>query len=483
MQSFRKALALLTPGLLLTGCNMAPHMPRPALPVPPDAQALVAAGMGAKLPQTVLAAGAQETPPVSWQTFFTDPRLRAVITMALAKNQDLILAVARMEQARAQYHVQGSDLFPTISANASGDIERVPTGLSGLSSGVQGASSRYNLYRAQLGVSAWEVDLFGRVRNLTRAAQETYFASAENRRAAQVSIVAEVARGWLQLSADREQLHIARETAETFAQTLAITKARAAMGVSSDLDVHQAETTYQQAQADVARLITATAQDRNALDLLAGDHVDDALLPAGQDPQPQMLANLPGGLSSNVLLKRPDVLASEHQLLAANANIGATRAAFFPNISLTAAFGSMSLGLSNLFQDGSQAWSVQPSISLPILDEGRNAASLHYAKATRDAMLATYRKTVQTAFREVADALARRATIDDQLGAQKQRAAAAQAALAISRARYQEGVDPFLTTLDSERSAYTARQDVVTIRLEKQGNFVELFRALGGGLE
>jgi multidrug efflux system outer membrane protein len=467
MTVLKKGLMLLAPGLLLAGCTMAPRYERPALPVP-------AAPAGA--PQ------ADEAPPLAWNAFFTDARLRQVITLALANNRDLRIAMAHVAEARARAHVQGADLFPTIKAGAGGTIERVPAGLGGVTGPVAGTGSRYDIYQAQVGVSAWEVDLFGRVRSLTQAAQDQYFASAANRRAAQVTLVSEVATAWLQLVSDREQLRIARETADTFDQTLKITQARATMGVSSDLDIRQAETTYQQARSDVARLTTTIAQDRNALDLLAGTPIADDLLPAGQDGSDATITSLPGGLASRVLLKRPDVQAAEFQLKAANANIGAARAAFFPNISLTAAFGTLSLSLSNLFGNGSQNWSVAPTVSVPIFDAGRNIANLHEAKATQDEMVATYEKAIQTAFREVADALARRATIGDQLGAQEKRAEAAQGALKISRARYEEGVDPFLTTLDSQRSYYTARQDLVTTRLTRQTNAVELYRALGGGM-
>lgn len=467
MTVLNKGLILLAQGLLLAGCTMAPRYERPALPVP-------AAPTGA--PQ------ADETPPLAWNAFFTDARLRRVITLALANNRDLRIALAHVAEARARAHVQGADLFPTITAGAGGTIERVPPGLSGVTSQASGTGSRYDIYQAQVGVSAWEVDLFGRVRSLTKAAQDQYFASAANRRAAQVTLVSEVATAWLQLVADREQLRIAGETADSFEQTLKITQARATMGVSSDLDIHQAETSYQQARSDVARLTTTIAQDHNALDLLAGTPIADDLLPAGQDGSDATITSLPGGLASHVLLKRPDVQAAEFQLKAANANIGAARAAFFPNISLTAAFGTLSLGLSNLFGSGSQNWSVAPTISVPIFDAGRNIANLHEAKATQDEMVATYEKAIQTAFREMADALARRATIGDQLGAQEKRANAAQGALKISQARYEEGVDPFLTTLDSQRSYYTARQDLVTTRLTRQTNAVELYRALGGGL-
>jgi multidrug efflux system outer membrane protein len=477
----RLRLALLAPGLL-AGCTMAPHYARPALSVP---AAPPPVDGGQDTPE-IAAARSQTVPPLGWESFFTQPQLRQVVALALANNRDLRIAMAHVAQARAQAHVQGAELFPTVNASAGATYQRTLGGLagSGTTAGVPNGSgsARYDIYQAQVGVSAWEIDLFGRVRSLTQAALEQYLASADNRRAAQVTLVSEVAHGWLQLASDREQLTIARETAATFEQTLKITQGRAAMGVSSDLDLHQAETTWQQANADVARLVTTVAQDRNALDLLAGTHVPEALLAAGQSDQDATIAQLPGGLSSSVLLKRADVSAAEHQLKAANANIGVARAAFFPNISLTAAFGTLSLGLSNLFGNGSQAWTVAPTVSLPIFDAGRNIGNLHDANANRDAMVATYEKAVQTAFREVADALARRATIDAQLGAEQKRAGAAQSALLISRARYQEGVDPFLTTLDSERSAYAARQDLVTTRLEKQTNAVELYRALGGGM-
>jgi multidrug efflux system outer membrane protein len=257
---------------------------------------------------------------MAWKDYFTDARLRAVIGLSLENNRDLRVAVAHIAQARARYKVQGADLFPTISAGASGDIAQVPSGLSGLTGGSGGSaggpanSTRYNLYRGQLGVSAWEIDLFGRVRNLTQAAQEEYFASIDNRAAAQVSLVSEVANAWLQLAADREQLAIARDTHAAFAQTLEITQDRAKMGVASDLDLQQARTSFEQARADIARLTTTVAQDRNALDLLVGTPVGDAMLPEGLDTTEATIGQLPGGLASSVLLKRPDVSSAEHDL-------------------------------------------------------------------------------------------------------------------------------------------------------------------------
>lgn len=483
-------ISTLALGLLLAGCNMAPHYVRPDLPVAPTPPGGVgqdgAQGDAAKI---------STAPPVAWKTFFTDDRIRQLIDLSLQNNRDLRIAMANVAQARAQYRIQSADLFPTIKAGGSATYQRSPAGLAGIAGGgagsgagaggtaAGGSRNRFDIYQAQVGVSAWEIDLFGRVRNLSTAAQEQYFASAENREAAQVTLVAEVATAWLTLGADMERLRIARETAQTYGQTLDITRARSENGVGSDLQIQQAQTTYEQARSDIALLTTTIAQDRNALDLLAGTHVPDALLPTGQDLDTATISQLPGGLASTVLLNRPDVAAAEHQLKAAYANIGAARAAFFPNISLTAAFGTLSLGLSNLFGNGSQNWSVAPSVSVPIFDAGRNLGNLRYAKATQDAMIATYEKTIQTAFREVADALARRDTIDEQLDAERRKTSAARGAWKISEARYKEGVDQFLTTLDSERSYYSAQNDLVSTRLTRQTNAVELYRALGGGLQ
>ncbi len=490
----RRPIALAT-ALLMAGCNMAPHYVRPAMPVPQS------------LPQGASYApdtASSEPADVAWRAFFVDDRLRRLIALALANNRDLRIAVANVAEARAQYRVQHADLFPTIGLNGSATYERTPPGLGGLAGGTGTATdsagsttgggtgtgagavstgrSRYDIYQASVGVSAWEVDLFGRLRNLTEAAQEQYFATQANRDAAQTALVAELVTAWLTMAADQDRLRIAQDTAKAFGETLAITRGRSDQGVTSDLEVRQAQTSYEQARSDIASGTTAVAQDRNMIDLLAGTPVAGDLLPTALGKSEDTFAALPSGLSSTVLLRRPDIAAAEHQLRAANANIGAARAAFFPNISLTAAFGSLSLGLSSLFGNGSSYWSVAPSVSLPIFDFGRNKGNLRYAEASRDAMVATYEKAVQTGFREVADALARRGTISDQLAAQKSLVDAAHAAYTIAQGRYTEGVDPFLTTLDSQRAYYSAQQSLIATRLVRQTNTVELYRALGGGL-
>ncbi|CAN5153181.1 AdeC/AdeK/OprM family multidrug efflux complex outer membrane factor [soil metagenome] len=464
----------LTAALAVAGCNMASKYVRPALPVPQDT------------PQGPSYIAATSSPVVSadtaWADFFTDARLRMVIRTALDNNRDLRVAVANVAQARSLYRAQRADLLPAVGVNGAATYQKSPLGAVGGTTGGATPSGRTDIYSANIGVSAWEIDLFGRLRNLTQAAQQDYFAAQENRNAAQTALIAEVATAWLTMAADQERLRIARDTQIAFGKTLDLTRARLSAGVSSELDVRQARTTFDQARSDIADATTRVAQDQNALNLLAGTDLSPDLLPSELGVAKATIDALPAGLFSQVLLRRPDIAAAEHQLIGANANIGAARAAFFPNISLTAAFGTLSLGLSNLFGSGSQSWSVAPTASLPIFDFGKNKGNLRYAQATREAMVAQYEKTVQTAFREVADALARRGTIDTQLEAQTSLRDNARGAFTLSDARFQAGIDPFLTTLDSQRSLYTAEQSLVASRLARESNAIELYRSLGGGL-
>jgi multidrug efflux system outer membrane protein len=465
-----RALTIFALPLALAACDLAPKYVRPQAPVPvasPQGPAYAdGAGGGAIVPADT-----------AWRDFFTDPRLVRVIDTALANNRDLRIAVANVAQARAQYRVQRADLGPSVNGSATATYSEQPL--------VQfGQAQRLNtdVYQVQVGISAWEIDLFGRVRNLTRAAQEAYFASVENRNAAQVSLIAETANAWLTMAADQERLRIATELERTFGKTLELTRARFAKGVASELEVRQAQTSYDQARSDIAQATTLVAQDQNALNLLAGTTVPASDLPDTLPDGSAMLDNLPAGISSDVLLRRPDIAAAEHQLRGANANIGAARAAFFPNISLTAALGTVSLGLSNLFKSGSDFWSVAPSATLPIFDFGRNKGNLQYARATYDALLATYEKSVQQGFREIADALARRGTMTQQLEAQTSLRNASRAAYTLSEARFRSGVDSFLTTLDSQRTLYAAEQSLLATRLTRASNMVELYRSMGGGL-
>ena len=466
-------IALVAAGL--AGCvDLAPSYRRPAAPIPPSFPTGAAYAPPPAAPQ----------PVVGWRDFFFDPKLKAVIGEALANNRDLRVAVANIAAARAQYHVQRADLFPKLDANAAATFGQEPTSVLAGGAVPRGTASTYNerLYNLNAGVSAYQLDLFGKVRNLTRAAQDQYFATREARDAAQITLVSEVATDYLALGSDQALLKVAEDTLKSATESLEVTKGRFAAGVDSELDISQAQTIVQQARFDVAQLTTQVAQDRNALDLVVGAPVADDLLPSGIDDPVVVLERLPSTVSSAVLLERPDVLQAEEQLRAANANIGAARAAFFPDISLTGSGGLTSLALSTLFKGGSGAWSFAPTVSQTIFDGGANRGNLNYAKAQRTISLANYEKSIQTAFREVADALAARGTIDERLAAQQALTDAAATTFRLSTARYNQGSDTYLNVLIAQRTLYSARQTLVTTRLAEADNLVTLYTALGGGL-
>ncbi len=492
MRSTARALALAL-AALTAGCDLAPRYARPALPV---AAALPDGGPAEAVP--IVAAD------LAWHDFFTDPRLLQLIAIALENNRDLRVSAANVAQARAQYEVQRADLGPTLAGTASATIQKTPEGFSGSTAtsstgtgtgGIGGGTGagtgtgvvtsgqrRLNIYSAQVGISAWEIDLFGRLRNLGRAAQEQYFASRDAQDATRTALIAELASAFVTMAADQDRLRIARDTLDAFGRTLELNRQRFEGGIASELDVRQAQTSYDQARSDAADGVRIVLQDRNRLNLLAGTTVPGNLLPAGLAPEGSTIPHLPADLASNVLLRRPDIAEAEHRLRAANADIGAARAALFPQISLTAAAGTLSLGLSNLFGGGSGTWSVAPTVSVPIFDFGRNRGNLRYAEATRDAAIGQYERAIQTGFREVADALARRSTIGAQLEAQTSLRAAARQAYVLSNARYRTGIEPFLNTLDAQRTLYAAEQSLVTTRLTAETNLIELYRSLGGGL-
>jgi multidrug efflux system outer membrane protein len=458
-------------GLMLSGCiDLAPPDRRPPAPVPATLPT------GGAYPPTAA------QPIAAWRDFFADARLAAVIDQALKNNRDLRIAVANAASARGVYGVQRADLFPKLGATASAAFGQTPGAVVGR--GLGGSGGRYNerLYDLNAGVSAWQLDLFGRVRDSTRAALETYFARREARDAAQVTLVGEVANAWLTLGADRSLLAIARDTQASADATAGLIQSRFTGGVASGLDVAQAQTATQQARYDVARLTSQVARDRNGLELLVGAPVADDLLPADIEAGGGVLPDLPSGVPSAVLLSRPDVLQAEDQLKSANANVGAARAAFFPSIALTGSGGVTSLALSTLLRAASETWTFAPTITQPIFNFGANRGNLASAKGQRDAALATYEKAVQTAFREVSDALATRGTIDEQLAAQRALADAADTAYSLANARYQRGADTYLNALVAQRTLYAARQTVVTTRLARATNLVTLYSALGGGL-
>jgi multidrug efflux system outer membrane protein len=476
----RPILAALALSTMLAGCNLAPKYIRPVGAVPVDLP------KGGVYP--VAPTDAPDLTRIGWRDFFTDPRLRTTIETGLANNRDLRIAAGNVLQARALYRVQRADLLPSLNATGNATTTNNVQGIGGAATGTGGAAtgsalSHLEIYQLGLGVSAFEVDLFDRVRNLSRAAQEQYFASEEAQRATRISLIAEIATAWLTMASDQEQLKLSRQTLGAFEETRRLTSAQFRVGVASELEARQADTNYQSARNDIAALQTRVAQDQNALNLLVGTTVPTEQLPDGLDARNATLDALPGNVSSDLLLRRPDVLQAEHQLIAENANIGAARAAFFPNISLTATVGTLSTALSGLFGGGSFTYSAGPSLSLPIIDAGRNKGNLDYARASQQVAIATYERAIQTAFREVADALAQRGTIDEQVSAQTARAGSAQVAARLSEARYRAGVDSFLVSLDAQRTAYAAQQQLVTTRLSRASNLIELYRALGGGLQ
>ncbi len=471
-------LPLLTIAAVSLGAcvDLAPSYRRPVAPAP---TALPSGGAYPPATPSVQPVGA-------WRDFFGDARLRALILQALDNSRDLRIAVANVAASRAQYVVERSNLFPKLGATLSATYGQTPTsalGSGGFSSG-GGGSGVYNerLYNAKVGVSAWELDLFGKVRNATKAALDSYFATRAARDAAQITLVGGVAADWLILGSDRALLAIAEDTRRSGEATVSLTTARFNGGVASQLDVSQAQTVVDQARYDVARLTTQVARDRNALELVVGGPVGDDLLPADIDSDGVVLARLPAGLSSKVLLARPDVVQAEQQLKAANANIGVARAAFFPDISLTGSGGVTSLALSMLFRASSETWSFAPTVTQPIFDFGQSRGNLAYAKARRDVSLATYEKSVQTAFREVSDALAQRGTIETQLDAQRDLTDSAFKSYQLSDARYQRGADTYLNALIAQRTLYAARQSLVAAKLARATNLVTLYTTLGGGL-
>ena len=457
----RPSLAALCVVTLLAGCSMIPELPRPQAGVP-DAYPMAQADAAAARPAADLA----------WSGFVTDARLRDVVQRALNNNRDLRVATLNIEQVRAQYQIQRANQFPTVNLAATGN--RQPNTSGGITS----------LYSVGLATSAWEIDFFGRLSSLKEAALAQFLASEEARRAAQTSLVATVASTWLSLQANESLLALTRQTLKTREDSLRLTKLRFDNGAVSALDLRQAESLTASAQAALAQAERARLLDVNALNLLVGEPVPTGLLtPATPDAAlpVAVLAEVPAGLPSDLLTRRADVRQAEQQLVAANANIGAARAAFFPRISLTASVGTASSDLSGLFKDGSWGFTLAPQALLPIFDAGRNQAGLDSAKAGREIALAQYEKAIQTAFREVADALAGQATLGEQLRAQEAQATAEADRFRLAELRYRNGVASFLDVLDAQRSLFATQQALVQTRLAQQQNRVALYRALCGG--
>jgi NodT family efflux transporter outer membrane factor (OMF) lipoprotein len=426
---------------------------------------------------------------VSWQSFITDKRLQQVLDLALKNNRDLRVATLNIERARAQYQVQRADLFPTVNAALS---ETASKGMSNVgnngnvSAGTVAASNNSSgnvshVYRATLGFSAYELDLFGRVRNLNAQALQAFYAEQENRKSTQISLVAEVATAWLTLAADKKRLQIAQQTLQSQQNTYQINQKMFELGVANALTLKQLQTSVDNARVAVATYNIQIQQDSNALNLLAGSMVPVALLPDSNLASVALTTALPRGVTSKTLQQRPDVRAAEHLLEGANANIGALRAAFFPTISLTTTVGTASTELNGLFQTGSRIWTFVPQITLPIFYGGRNRANLTVGEKNQQILLAQYEKTVQTAFREVADVLVQREGLQAQIEAQRSLTDAAAAAFQLADARFKNGVDSYLVVLDAQRTLYTAEQTLVTLQLNDAASQLTLYKVVGGG--
>jgi multidrug efflux system outer membrane protein len=445
--------------VLLAGCiSLAPKYERPPAPVP------------ANLPG---GQGSAATLPLD--QFVREPKLRQLLARVVAQNRSLRRAVLDVEAARQLYRIQRAQMLPTITAGVQAVKEREFIGLP------TQPTIDVTEYSASVGLASWEIDLFGRLKSLSDAKLQGYFAAIERVNATRITLIAETSTAYVALAADRSRLAIARDTMAASQRAMDLVEQLVGGGTSNRGDYWQAATVFQQARADVALLTAAIAQDRDALELLAGGPIDDALLPEALPAQLDWFADVPVGLSSAVLLARPDVAAAEHDLIAANANIGEARAEFFPTLSLTASGGLVSIALAALFTGPTAVWLLAPSLAVPLFRGGAGTAHLAYTKTQKESFIAAYELAIQSAFREVADALATRATIQEQLAAQAALVDAASKSLELAVARYKAGIDTFLTTLVSARALYTAQNSLVSTQLSALNNRIVLYRVLGGG--
>ncbi|MBE0501873.1 MAG: efflux transporter outer membrane subunit [Desulfuromonadales bacterium] len=462
----RLLMILMGGALALSGCTLAPDYKRPEAPIP------------AEWPQGEAyrnsAADGLLTTELSRETFFADPQLLKIIELALANNRDLRLAVLNVERARAIYGIQRAEIYPSLNAVGAGSRAQRSADLIG-----PGDARITEQYSVNLGIAAWEIDLFGRIRSLKDQALEAYLSADETRRGAKLALIAEVARVYLTLAADRENFKLSASTLEAQQTSYSMIEKSYNIGFATKLDLRRAQIPVEIARGDLARYRQLVAQDINALNLLAGETVVEELLPADLSSVTPMQVILPS-LSSEVLLRRPDIQAAEHQLKGAYALIGAARATFFPRISLTTTIGTASNELAGLFGSGTDTWSFAPQIAMPIFDP-RTWAAYRVSKADREIALTQYEKTIQTAFREVADSLAVQGTIDQQLVAQQGLVEAVTETYRLSDLRYVNGIDNYLGVLDAQRSRFAAEQGLVSLRLAKIANRVRLYTLLGGG--
>lgn len=456
-------MSLLSMAVLFGGCSLIPEYQRPASP------SAAQYPQGPVYPAPTRAA----TMSADWRTLFNDPTLQQLIESALVNNRDLRVAALNVEAFQAQYRIQRADLLPAVSANASESRQRMPASVT------RSKAMITSTYGVNLGVSAYELDFFGRVRSLSEQALLTWLSTEEARRSAELSLVANVANAYLTWRADQELLELTRQTLSADERSLHLTTRNREAGKSSALDQIQAQTSVDSTRASLARYQRQVAQDLNGLTLLVGAPVSEAL--PGRPLASDLVQQVPAGLPSDLLQRRPDILEAEYKLKAANANIGAARAAFFPSVSLTANAGTSSRDLSGLFKGGSGAWTFQPQINLPIFNAGSLRASLDYSKLQKDILVADYEKSIQTAFQEVSDGLAARSTYQQQLQAQRDLVQATQDYYDMAQHRYQSGVDSSLVFLDAQRSLFSSQQGLITDRLAQLVAEVNLYTTLGGG--
>lgn len=463
-----KSLKLLplVAALALTGCmSMAPSYERPEAPIAaswPEGEAYA----NAKLNQQALP---------DWQEFFTDPRLRQVIQMMLDNNRDYRVAMLNVDRMRYAYNIQRANFLPSISATGSGEHSGTPRTVS-----TTGRDTVSHVYSANLAMASYEIDLFGRIRSLSEEALNEYFATEEARKSSRVTLIAETANLWLQLGADRSLLQFAKETLDSQTKSYQLTEASYKAGAINLLELNQAKSMLASAQSSYASSQRAVAQDINALNLLVGTNVPEDLLPQKAEVV-TMAAMLPNGVPSEVLLNRPDIAQAEYSLIAANANIGAARANFFPRITLVASGGTGSTELSDLFDGGTRMWSFAPSVSLPIFTGGANWATLRVSETDRDIAVANYEKAIQTAFSEVANALATEGTIEAELAAISDLADSTKKAYELAQTRYRHGSESFLTVLDSQREYVSAQTQLTVAQQARAMSLVTLYKTLGGG--
>ncbi len=468
MMRHRIALLML---VFATGCSLQPVYERPAAPV----AGAFPSGAAYKVMQSGPQGTALPAAEIGWRDFLRDARLQRLVEIALANNRDLRVAMLNVEQVRAQYRIQRAALFPQVGAFADASRTHTPAGIS--AGGTANTSQTY-----EVGASmSWEIDFFGRLKSLGDAALQQYFASAYGRQAAEILLVSQVADQYLTLLAFDEQLQVTQQTTKAAQASFDIAKLQFDTGTGTELALRQAQTVVELAQANHAAQVRGRAQAENALVLLLGQPIPADLPPPVRLGSQPILADIPEGLPSDLLARRPDILQAESMLRSENADIGAARAAFFPSISLTGSLGTASASLAGLFGAGTAAWSVIPSLTLPIFNAGALKASLDVAKVRKDIGIAQYEKSIQGAFREVSDGLAARGTYDDQLAALERYSSAQQRRLELSDFRYRNGVDNYLTVLTAQTDYYNAQLSVVATRLQRLTNLVDLYRALGGG--